>query len=103
MINPISIQSLQAVKGAVKGSEAGTATGTELAGQFSDMLSGALAKLNEAQAESDKLTTSFIQGDTTDVHSLMIAQEKVSLGLELTVQARNKMIEAYQEIMRMQM
>ncbi|WP_438432438.1 flagellar hook-basal body complex protein FliE [Gorillibacterium sp. sgz500922] len=99
MINPISIQSLQLAKGTGNGS----VTGSDLAGQFGDMLNNALSKINEAQAESDKLTTSFIQGQTTDIHALMIAQEKVSLGLELTVQARNKMIEAYQEIMRMQM
>ncbi|WP_058303926.1 flagellar hook-basal body complex protein FliE [Gorillibacterium timonense] len=99
MINPISIQSLQAAKA----NTAGSVTGTELAGQFSDFLNGALTKLNQAEQDSANLTTSFIQGETTDIHSLMIAQEKVSLGLELTVQARNKMIEAYQEIMRMQM
>lgn len=99
MINPISLQTLQTAKAGT----AGAATGTELAGQFGDFLNGALTKLNQAEADSDKLTASFIQGETTDIHSLMIAQEKVSLGLELTVQARNKMIEAYQEIMRMQL
>ncbi|MEO3945108.1 flagellar hook-basal body complex protein FliE [Gorillibacterium sp. CAU 1737] len=99
MINPISIQSLQAAGTKT----AGSVTGTELAGQFGDYLNGALTKLSQDEQTTKNLTTAFIQGESTDIHTLMVAQEKVSLGLELTVQARNKMIEAYQEIMRMQL
>ena len=44
----------------------------------------------------------FEAGQLPDVHQLLIAAEKSSINLELTVQFRNKVIEAYQEIMRTQ-
>lgn len=69
---------------------------------FAAFLQESLTQVNQLQNQSDKLTQQFISGELSDVHSLMIAAEKASLGLQLTVQVRNKMIEAYQEMMRMQ-
>jgi len=77
-------------------------TGVDISNQFSSFLNDAIEKTNQEKATVDTLTAQFISGDLTDVHQLMIASEKASLGLELTVQVRNKVIEAYQEIMRMQ-
>lgn len=77
-------------------------SGTELAGSFSDMLKGALESLNAQQQEVTRLNEAFMKGEITDIHTLLIASEKAHLGLELTVQVRNKVIEAYQEIMRIQ-
>ena len=70
--------------------------------EFGKMLGNAIADLNNSQKTVDGLNEQFIKGDMTDVHQMMIATERASLGLELTVQVRNKVIEAYQEIMRMQ-
>ncbi|MEK8130236.1 flagellar hook-basal body complex protein FliE [Paenibacillus filicis] len=95
MIDKISLSPLQMVKAAQPKSA------SEVSDQFSQYLSGAIADLNTQQAVVDKLNTQFVNGETSDVHQLMIASEKASLGLELTVQVRNKVIEAYQEIMRM--
>ncbi|OEG00398.1 flagellar hook-basal body complex protein FliE [Vulcanibacillus modesticaldus] len=70
--------------------------------QFSDVLKEALNGVTEdikiAQELSDKIAT----GDVKDLHQVMIAMEKANLGLQLTVQVRNKVVEAYQEVMRMQ-
>jgi len=74
----------------------------EVSEQFSAFLNNAINDLNNQQAAVNSLNTKFIKGETSDVHQLMIASEKASLGLELTVQVRNKVIEAYQEIMRIQ-
>lgn len=76
---------------------------SEVTDQFGQYLNDAMAKLNEQQQTVDKLNDQFAKGEISDVHQIMIASEKASLGLELTVQVRNKVIDAYQEIMRMQL
>lgn len=70
--------------------------------KFSAFLHDAINSLNVQQEEVHKLNTQFILGDLEDAHQLLIAAQKASISLELTVQVRNKVIEAYQEIMRMQ-
>jgi flagellar hook-basal body complex protein FliE len=74
----------------------------DLTREFGQALNEAIERLNAQEAEVEQLREQFMTGRMTDPHNLMIAAEKVSLGLELTVQVRNKAIEAYQEIMRMQ-
>lgn len=70
---------------------------------FGEYLNDALESVNAQKQEADLLTQQFIAGQISDVHSVTIAAEKASLALELTVQIRNKVIDAYQEIMRMQL
>ncbi|UUZ85922.1 flagellar hook-basal body complex protein FliE [Paenibacillus sp. P26] len=74
----------------------------EVSDQFGKYLNEAISSLNEQQNKVDQLNEQFVKGEISDVHQLMIASEKASLGLELTVQVRNKVIEAYQDIMRTQ-
>jgi flagellar hook-basal body complex protein FliE len=76
---------------------------TDLAQQFSSFLNSAITNLSNQETQVDQLNNQFISGNLADVHQLTIASEKASLGLELTVQVRNKVIEAYQDVMRMQM
>lgn len=80
-----------------------TMTGTELSKQFGDFLNNAITQLSASQAQAESLNQQFVKGEITDVHQVMIASEEATLGLQLTVQIRNKMIEAYQDIMRMQL
>jgi flagellar hook-basal body complex protein FliE len=77
--------------------------GTDIAGQFGSFLNNAITDLSNQEAQVDQLNNQFISGNLPDVHQLMIASEKAALGLSLTVQVRNKVIEAYQDVMRMQM
>ncbi|AQQ54134.1 flagellar hook-basal body complex protein FliE [Planococcus lenghuensis] len=71
-------------------------------GEFGELFKQALDKVNSAQKESDKLTTGLVTGQVQDVHEVMIASQKANLSLQLTMQVRNKVVEAYQEMMRMQ-
>ncbi|WP_442600949.1 flagellar hook-basal body complex protein FliE [Paenibacillus sp. KN14-4R] len=80
-------------------SKAGAA---DLSKQFGNMLNDALDKLSEQQHTVDKLNESFAKGELSDVHQLTIAAQTSAIALETTVQIRNKVIEAYQDIMRMQ-
>ena len=69
--------------------------------QFKEMLYDAIDTVSDLQRNADKLMTKLAIGETQDLHRVMIAVE-VNLALQLTLQIRNKMLEAYQEIMRMQ-
>lgn len=69
---------------------------------FGQVLKDALKEVSAAQNESDKLTNQLITGEVQDVHEVMIASQKASLSLQMTMQVRNKVVEAYQEVMRMQ-
>jgi flagellar hook-basal body complex protein FliE len=70
--------------------------------KFVSLFSDALANVNEAQKTSEVMTNKLITGEVKDVHEVMIASQKANLSLQLTVEVRNKVIESYQEIMRMQ-
>jgi flagellar hook-basal body complex protein FliE len=77
--------------------------GAEVAKSFGSFLNDALNQLNDQQNTVDKLNEQFVKGELSDVHQLTIASEKAAIGLQFAVQFRDKAIEAYQEIMRMQM
>lgn len=68
---------------------------------FGDFLNEALAKVEDAQKDAATAARRLAVGDIRDVSEVMIASEKASLALQLTVQVRNKVLEAYQEMMRM--
>jgi len=98
-IPPISPGAIApAVNGA--GQAAGTAS-TEGAG-FGDLIAKGVENLQGLQDNADKLGVQAATGDLTDVHDYMIAASQASLATELTVAVRNKAVEAFNEIMRMQ-
>ncbi len=70
--------------------------------EFKEMLYEAIDTVSDLQRNADELMTKLAIGETQDLHQVMIAVEEVNLALQLTLQIRNKMLEAYQEIMRMQ-
>lgn len=68
---------------------------------FSAMLNDALHQVDQTQKASDTLTAKLVKGEDVDLHSVMITAQKASIALSATVEMRNKVIEAYQEIIRM--
>ncbi|MDW7674460.1 MAG: flagellar hook-basal body complex protein FliE [Bacillota bacterium] len=70
---------------------------------FDDFFKDAINNLNKLHIEADELTTKLVTGEITDLHQVMIASEKAGIALQFAIQVRNKLVEAYQEIMRMQM
>lgn len=69
--------------------------------EFGQFLSEALGKVEEAQQDAANAAQRLAAGEVRDISGVTIASEKASLALQLTVQVRNKVLEAYQEIMRM--
>lgn len=75
----------------------------EKSGGFSSVLKDKLDSINEKQITAENTTQSFISGEEVDVHKVMLDAEEAKLSLELAVQVRNKIVEAYQELNRMQL
>lgn len=71
-------------------------------GQFSNILKETIADVNESQIISDQKTETMARGEIDDLHDVMISAQKASISLETTVQVQKKVIDAYNEIMRMQ-
>lgn len=71
-------------------------------GNFEDILKNAIDKVNDKQIEADNSTQELMTGEATDIHQVMLTTEEAKISLELAVQIRNKLVDAYQEIMRMQ-
>ncbi|MCF6291624.1 MAG: flagellar hook-basal body complex protein FliE [Desulfobacterales bacterium] len=69
---------------------------------FSRTLRSAVAQVNRNQMTADHAVENFQIGESRNLHEVMIAVEKADISLRMMVQVRNKVIEAYQEIMRMQ-
>ncbi|NPU89492.1 MAG: flagellar hook-basal body complex protein FliE [Fervidobacterium sp.] len=70
--------------------------------EFSKVLSNALKNVNEQQKNVEKMADDFAMGKVSNIHELIVEAEKASISLRLTVEVRNKIVEAYREIMRMQ-
>ena len=84
------------------GGLAGTqATGGASSAPKADFASG-LKAVDQAMQQADSLGTQVATGQLKDVHQFTAAAAKANLAMELTVAVRNKAVEAYQEIMRMQ-
>ncbi len=69
---------------------------------FKKILENAIDKVNNTVNNAEKLSNDFATGKTSDIHSVIIAAEKADIMLQLTTEVKNKIVEAYREIMRMQ-
>jgi flagellar hook-basal body complex protein FliE len=77
--------------------------GTEKAdGSFTSILKHAIKTVNQAQMEADEAVQELATGNQKDIHQTMIALEKAEVSFQLMMQVRNKIVSAYEEIMRMQ-
>ena len=66
------------------------------------MLEHALGNLNDLAQQADAMATRAATGEDVDLHEVMLAMESAGLGFQLALQVRNKLVDAYQEISRMQ-
>jgi len=83
------------IQPAVPGGESGRS-------EFMETLESAIDQVQQLQGQADQKVETMLQGNGVDVHSAMIAVEKADLSFQLMMQVRNKIVEAYQEISRLQ-
>jgi len=69
---------------------------------FSELLSRALGGVEQAQQGKDNVIGAFMRGEPVELHQVMAAAEEASLSLQLLVETRNKLTEAYRSLMNMQ-
>ena len=74
----------------------------EAAESFGNLIANGLENVNQSQQTADGLAQAASTGDLTDLHDYMIASTQAQLTTELTVNVRNKAVESFNEIMRMQ-
>ena len=70
-------------------------------GGFADSLRNAIDGVNEAQSTASTLSSQYERGETTDIAKVMLARQEAGVAFEATLQVRNKLLSAYQDIMRM--
>jgi len=103
-LNIFSLGSIPVTPGSQVNNTSGagkTVTGST-AGSFGDVLAQKMEQANTLQKQADQLTESFMAGGETDIHEMLIVMEKADLALRETVEIRNKLVEAYKEIEKMQ-
>lgn len=80
----------------------GPTESTQAGKAFSQFLSEAIADVNTLQNKAEKASLDLAAGKLQDVSQAVIAAEKAAIAMQLTMQVRNKVVDAYQEVMRMQ-
>lgn len=71
-------------------------------GGFGSVLRDAIGKVGEFKDTASKSVESFLSGEGDDLHKTIMATQRADLAMELFLQVRNKVVAAYQEVMRMQ-
>ncbi|MCM3315810.1 flagellar hook-basal body complex protein FliE [Rummeliibacillus sp. G93] len=76
-------------------------TSTNEKENFGAVLKDAISAVNNSQVASDNMTNRLVNGENVELHDVMITAQKANITLNTALQIRNKVVEAYQEIMRM--
>lgn len=69
---------------------------------FSDIFKQAINNVNGAQVNSDNMVQSFIKGENVAMHDVMLSAQEAQMSMQLLLEVRNKFVEAYQEINKVQ-
>lgn len=69
---------------------------------FGELMQSALNRVGTLHVEADRAVEDLTLGRATDIHSTMIAVEKAGIAMELALQVRNKLLNAYETLMRQQ-
>lgn len=77
------------------------ATGQVADGSFADLFKKAINETSGLQDESRKVIEAFVRGEPVELHQVMAATEEAAISLELLVEIRNKLTEAYRSVMNM--
>ena len=70
---------------------------------FKNILSSAIGEVEGARSDAAKSVEQFLSGNGEDLHSTILATQRAELEFQMLMQVRNKVVSAYQEIMKMQM
>ena len=77
-------------------------TSSASSGSFHSVLEGMIGKVEQSHAQAQQAVESFLNGSNEELHSVALASQRAEMQFDLFLQVRNKAVQAYQEIMRMQ-
>ena len=70
---------------------------------FSNVLSDAISKVNDSEVNANNKIESLIKGEDVEMHEVMLAMQESVLSLQALIEVRNKTVEAYQELSKLQL
>jgi flagellar hook-basal body complex protein FliE len=92
--------------GGIQGTDRGgiriPTTGSSQGTSFADTLEKALGQVSELQGEAQDAISAFLRGDPVEIHEVMAATEEAGIALEMLIEVRNKLTEAYRTVINMQ-
>jgi flagellar hook-basal body complex protein FliE len=99
------IPSLSHLAGTLASSVASSVTSaaTGVTGEFGSMLASAVQRVNQLQNDASLSIQKFLTGEGEELHNVALATQRAEVAFDLGVQVRNKVVSAYQEIMKMQL
>ncbi len=97
------VPSLNPISGSSNSGQGSGAAAPEGGVAFGDLLKQALHEVNQVSAQADTEARNLMTGDSADMHSAMLAVQKADLSFQMMMAVRSKLIDAYREVMRMQM
>lgn len=95
-ISPISLATVSPV--VIQGPAAASQPGA-----FQNALQNAIGQVEDLRSSADQTVQRFLSGENEELHTTVMATQRAELAFELFMQVRNKVVQAYQEVMRMQM
>ncbi len=101
----ISLTDLQKLDLGSSSGAAGAASGigsTQTGGSFSNLLGNFVGEVNDKQAAASDAITGLMSGQNVSLHQAMISMEEANVSFQMMVEVRNKLLDSYQELMRMQ-
>ena len=105
MSTPVSLDQL-ALRAMAEGASAGGSAGAKAdeapqGKSFADTLTDLVKETDQLQKVSDDTVKGFVAGEVDDVHQVMVAMNRADLSFRMMLEVRNKLVEAYQEVMRL--
>jgi flagellar hook-basal body complex protein FliE len=97
-LNISAISSLSHIK-----TEVAAPSVSDSGNSFKNILSSAIGEVENARGDAAKSVEQFLSGNGEDLHSTILATQRAELEFQMLKQVRNKVVSAYQEIMKMQM
>ena len=79
------------------------AAGSTSGGAFQDVLTSAIQRVESLGTDASTSVENFLSGEGGELHTAILASQRADLGFDMFLQVRNKVVGAYQEIMKMQM
>ncbi|PKR78616.1 flagellar hook-basal body complex protein FliE [Halalkalibacillus sediminis] len=101
-MDPIQSSFFQANNQQINGMKASKVTPSEAHQNFANQLKSAIDNVNRTQNESTLKTEELVRGEAKDLHDVMITAQKASITVQTATEMQNKAIEAYRQVMRMQ-